>query len=68
MIRFDAGQPVGMYLSSHDSGEGYAWNAMQKSGDRPVHYVAHGSHANYATPGCAATRLIGVECALLTDA
>lgn len=61
MIRFKDGVPQGMYLSEHEGGQAYAWEAMEKrnmtfdgvpdAAERPVIYSATGSHAMYATPG-----------------
>ncbi|OAA64797.1 Vacuolar protein sorting-associated protein 62 [Cordyceps fumosorosea ARSEF 2679] len=59
MVRFKDGVPQGMYLSEHEGGQAYAWEAMEKRNvtwnsavaERPVIYSATGSHAMYATPG-----------------
>jgi hypothetical protein len=51
MIRFLNGVPQAMFFSAHDSGSQYTWSAVQKSGDKPVGYVAAGTHATYPTPG-----------------
>ncbi len=61
MVRFQDGVPQGMYLSEHEGGQAYAWEAMEKrnmtfrgvpdAAERPVIYSALGSHAMYATPG-----------------
>ncbi|OAA52343.1 vacuolar sorting-associated protein [Beauveria brongniartii RCEF 3172] len=61
MVRFRHGVPQGMYLSEHEGGQAYAWEAMEKrnatfngvpnAAERPVIYSAMGSHAMYATPG-----------------
>lgn len=54
MIRFEYGVPRGMFLSEHEGGQAYAWDAMEKrgpNGTRPVIFSAVGSHANYALPG-----------------
>lgn len=51
MIRFDHGMPRGMYLSEHEGGQAYAWQALEKRNDRPVIFSAVGSHAMYALPG-----------------
>ena len=50
-IRFDNGKPKAMFLSEHDIGAAYAWEAMEKIGKRPVIYSATGTYANYTTPG-----------------
>jgi hypothetical protein len=51
MVRFQNGIPKGIYFSEHEGGQAYAWEAVEKRGDRPVIYSAVGSHAMYATPG-----------------
>lgn len=51
MIRFENGVPRGIFFSEHEGGQAYAWNAVEKRGDRPVLYSAVGSHAMYALPG-----------------
>jgi Vacuolar protein sorting-associated protein 62 len=50
MIRFSSdGTPLEMWFSQHDNGEAFTYDALEKSGVRPVVYSANGSHANYAT-------------------
>lgn len=51
MIRFYSGQPRYIFLSQHEDGEAYVWDAMQKEGSRPVSYAAIGGHANYPVAG-----------------
>lgn len=61
MVRFKDGVPQGMYLSEHEGGQAYAWEAMERrnmtfrgvpnAAERPIIYSATGSHAMYATPG-----------------
>ncbi|KAL9104712.1 MAG: hypothetical protein Q9163_000390 [Psora crenata] len=51
LVRFQHGQPVAVYLSEHDFGSAYSYDAVQKVGKRPVVYSATGTHAMYATPG-----------------
>ncbi|KIO29042.1 hypothetical protein M407DRAFT_228697 [Tulasnella calospora MUT 4182] len=51
MIRFKDGKPIAIHLSAHSEGHSFSWDIMEKMGDRPVGYVARGSHANYAKPG-----------------
>lgn len=63
MIRFENGVPRAMFLSEHEGGQAYAWEALEKRAmnatinghnvtvDRPVIYSAVGSHAMYAFPG-----------------
>lgn len=51
MVRFQHGVPRGIYFSEHEGGQAYAWEAVEKRGDRPVIYSAVGSHAMYALPG-----------------
>lgn len=50
-IRFYKGKPKAIFLSEHDGGAAYAWEAVEKIGTRPVTYSATGTHAMYATPG-----------------
>jgi hypothetical protein len=50
-IRFYKGKPKAIFLSEHDNGAAYAWEAVEKIGSRPVTYSAVGTHAMYATPG-----------------
>jgi hypothetical protein len=51
MVRFEHGAPRGIFFSEHEGGQAYAWQAVEKRGDRPVIYSAVGSHAMYALPG-----------------
>ncbi|KOS21436.1 putative vacuolar protein sorting-associated protein TDA6 [Escovopsis weberi] len=51
MIRFENGVPRGIFFSEHEGGQAYAWQAVEKRGERPVIYSAVGSHAMYALPG-----------------
>lgn len=52
MIRFEDGTPRGVFLSEHEAGQAYAWEAVEKSSTgRPVIYSAVGSHAMYPLPG-----------------
>ena len=46
-----AGRPVTAGYSRHCSGTKRAWAKVPKRGQRPVVYVALGSHANYFAPG-----------------
>lgn len=46
-LRPDDKQPVRMGLSSHHTGSQRPWRDVQKIDERPVIYVARGSHANY---------------------
>ena len=48
MVRFVNGVPDVVYYSEHASGSAYKYSAVEKMGDRPVSYIATGSHANYA--------------------
>ncbi|KAJ3162382.1 hypothetical protein HDU86_004862 [Geranomyces michiganensis] len=51
-VRFSSsGEPLAMYFSEHDTGTALQWSAVQKTGDRPIVYVARGSHANYPNNG-----------------
>lgn len=50
MIRFQDGNPIAIYLSQHNSGTAYEWDAIMKmpDGNRPTIYVGLGDHACYA--------------------
>jgi len=45
------GQPVGVACSQHEAGEYREWSQVERRGERPVLYVAAGSHAMYFEPG-----------------
>lgn len=54
LVRFQNGLPKAIFCSAHSGGLSYAYNAVEKGGQkqkRPVLYSAMGSHAMYATPG-----------------
>jgi len=51
MVRFINGVPDTVYYSEHSSGAAFKYSAVEKVGDRPVSYIAFGTHANYATSG-----------------
>ncbi|MCJ1389809.1 Vacuolar protein sorting-associated protein 62 [Xylographa bjoerkii] len=51
MVRFQNGEPKAVFLSEHNFGGAYSYEAVEKIGKRPVIYAATGSHAMYATPG-----------------
>ncbi|KAG8911482.1 Vacuolar protein sorting-associated protein 62 [Tulasnella sp. 408] len=51
MVRFKDGKPIALHLSAHADGHSFPWSIVEKMGDRPVGYVAKGSHAMYAKPG-----------------
>lgn len=53
MVRFSNGVPQAVWYSQHSSGQAFTYSAVEKfnSGDRPVFYIANGSHANYAIAG-----------------
>ncbi|KIW87275.1 uncharacterized protein Z519_12178 [Cladophialophora bantiana CBS 173.52] len=54
MIRFENGNPTGIYFSHHTGGEACAWEdeaCLSKQGERPVVFSARGSHANYPSEG-----------------
>lgn len=50
MIRFQDSNPTAIYLSQHNSGTAYEWDAIMKmpDGNRPTVYVGLGDHACYA--------------------
>lgn len=47
MVRFKDGKPIGVHLSAHADGHSWAWETMEKMGERPVGYVATGSRELY---------------------
>ncbi|KAK0661320.1 Vacuolar protein sorting-associated protein 62 [Lasiodiplodia hormozganensis] len=51
MVRFEDGEPKWVWYSQHSNGQNFAYDILHKSGDRPINYVANGTHANYAIPG-----------------
>lgn len=56
MIRFENGIPKGVFLSEHEGGLAYTFEALNKrtssnGAQRPIIYSAVGSHAMYATSG-----------------
>ncbi|KAF3007515.1 hypothetical protein E8E13_005783 [Curvularia kusanoi] len=53
MIRFWNGTPTKVWLSQHGHGEAYTFEALEKNAgrQRPVLYVAKGSHAIYPKKG-----------------
>lgn len=51
MVRFEHGEPRGIFFSEHEGGQAYTYNAVEKKDGRPVIYSAVGSHAMYAQPG-----------------
>ncbi|ROV95973.1 hypothetical protein VMCG_07972 [Cytospora schulzeri] len=64
MIRFNNNEPYAIYLSEHSAGSAYYWDVMNFNGDRPITYVANGSHANYATAG---TQEYTIALGIITD-
>ncbi|KAJ4303564.1 Vacuolar protein sorting-associated protein 62 [Kalmusia sp. IMI 367209] len=50
-VRFQDGVPKAVFFSEHSFGEAYTWDAVEKSGKRPVGFSATGTHAMYATSG-----------------
>jgi hypothetical protein len=51
MIRFYSGEPRYLFMSAHEDGDAYEWQALQKEGARPIVYSAIGGHAHYAVAG-----------------
>lgn len=52
MVRFENGNPRGVFFSEHEGGQAYSFDAVEKSANgRPVIYSAIGSHAMYPLPG-----------------
>ncbi|KAK3208211.1 hypothetical protein GRF29_96g1729895 [Pseudopithomyces chartarum] len=50
-VRFQDGIPKAVFFSEHSFGEAYTWDAVEKSGKRPVGFSATGTHAMYASAG-----------------
>ena len=48
MVRFVNGVPDIVFFSAHSGGSAYKYSTLEKSGIRPVTYIATGTHANYA--------------------
>lgn len=63
-VRFVNSEPYAIYLSEHGAGSAYYWDVMDFNGDRPITYVANGSHANYATAG---TQEYTIALGIVTD-
>ncbi|CAO2652224.1 Nn.00g005070.m01.CDS01 [Neocucurbitaria sp. VM-36] len=51
VVRFKDGEPKAVFFSEHSFGEAYTWEAIEKSGKRPIGFSATGTHAMYATAG-----------------
>ncbi|KAF1809407.1 hypothetical protein P152DRAFT_162929 [Eremomyces bilateralis CBS 781.70] len=51
VVRFANGTPTSVFMSQHENGVAYNYDAVEKIGKRPVGYSATGTHAMYATPG-----------------
>ncbi|KAF2747136.1 hypothetical protein M011DRAFT_424134 [Sporormia fimetaria CBS 119925] len=51
LVRFQNGEPIGIFFSEHSHGEAYRFDVVSTIGKRPVGYSAVGSHAMYASPG-----------------
>ncbi|KAF1840268.1 vacuolar sorting-associated protein-like protein [Cucurbitaria berberidis CBS 394.84] len=51
VVRFKDCEPKAVFFSEHSFGEAYTWDAVEKSGKRPIGFSATGTHAMYATPG-----------------
>lgn len=50
-LRLRRGQPIQAVYSQHSGAESCGYAAVRRSGNRPVVYLAHGSHAAYFVPG-----------------
>jgi uncharacterized delta-60 repeat protein len=59
-------QPVSAFYAQHDGGSQCRWSDVEKDlgGQRPVVYVARGSHASYFRRGAHSIRLLGIEIGL----
>lgn len=62
------GAPLEAAYSQHCSGQRRAWSSVEKSGARPVAYVALGSHANFFAPGAGALGTIPIANACIPAA
>lgn len=51
VVRFQNGVPKAVFFSEHSFGEAYTWEAIEKSGKRPIGFSATGTHAMYGTAG-----------------
>ncbi|KAH8752453.1 hypothetical protein F5882DRAFT_445216 [Hyaloscypha sp. PMI_1271] len=51
MVRFKEGIPISVWLSQHEYGQAFTYDALLKKGPRPIIYSAFGSHANFAVAG-----------------
>jgi hypothetical protein len=51
MVRFSDGTPDAVWYSQHANGEAFTYDCTEKEGDRPVGYIANGTHAVYAITG-----------------
>ncbi|RFU76897.1 vacuolar sorting-associated 62 [Trichoderma arundinaceum] len=51
MVRFCNGVPSQIFLSQHEGGEAFSYDALEKIGKRALIFSAFGGHANYATAG-----------------
>lgn len=45
------GRPAAVTVAQHKWAEGCPWRAVRREGDRPVLYLANGSHATYRSAG-----------------
>lgn len=60
-------QPVRVSASQHDYGRMRMWQDVESQGDRPVIYVARGSHANYFEPADHYISISGIPVPLALD-
>lgn len=51
VVRFQDGEPKAVFVSEHNFGSAYSYEAVEKLGKRSVIYSAYGTHAMYALPG-----------------
>ncbi|PNP48436.1 hypothetical protein TGAMA5MH_00474 [Trichoderma gamsii] len=51
VVRFVNGKPTQIFLSQHEEGEAFEYDALQKIGKRALIFSSFGGHANYATNG-----------------
>ncbi|KAL7917302.1 hypothetical protein ACQKWADRAFT_45772 [Trichoderma austrokoningii] len=51
VVRFVNGKPTQIFLSQHEQGEAFEYDALRKIGKRALIFSSFGGHANYATSG-----------------
>lgn len=59
-LLFRAEKPIALYVSQHNGGQWLCRSDLEWSDDRPVFYLAQGTHASYARPGRQPRNGIGI--------